>query len=71
MFGNAAFLNLGGFSIEDYTPKNRDLIQNKGVLINTIPSDDFGLYIGLEVKQDILGNPIVGLPDLGAIEIQQ
>jgi hypothetical protein len=35
-----------------------------------IPKDKKGLYIGIKVEKDILGTPINGLPDMGAIEIK-
>lgn len=70
MFGDASFRNTGGFSIEDYIPQNQELIKDKGKSIRKLPNDQIGLYLGLEMTEDILGNPIVGLPDVGAIEIQ-
>ena len=42
--------------------------QNKGQKIENIPDDQIGLVLGLQVQKDILGNPIVGNPDMGAIE---
>ena len=71
VYGDAKFINAGGFNIEDYTPTNIDLIKNKGIEIPQIPGDEIGLIVGLKVDKDILGNPIVGKPDLGAIEIIQ
>ena len=70
IIGLAEFKNAGGHKIEDYIPSNRGLIKNGGIKINQLKADRKGLYTGLEVKKDILGNPIKGLPDLGAIEIQ-
>jgi hypothetical protein len=61
---------LGGSKIKDYIPTNHHLIKNKGISIPNIPEDKRGLFIGLNVKKDILGNRIKGLPDLGAIELQ-
>jgi len=69
MFGDADFNNAGGTLIEDYIPNNSGLIRNKGIIIQTIPNDQNGLYLGLEMTKDILGNPITGQPDMGAIEI--
>ena len=45
------------------------MIKNKGIEIPLIPNDNIGLIVGLQAKKDILSNPIVGKPDLGAIEI--
>ena len=70
IIGNPKFKNPGGIEIEDYIPTNKSLIKNKGIEIPYIPNDEKGLFTGLEVQTDILGNPITGKPDLGAIEIQ-
>jgi hypothetical protein len=70
IYGNPKFSNLGGSKIKDYIPTNHHLIKNKGISIPNIPEDKRGLFIGLNVKKDILGNRIKGLPDLGAIELQ-
>ena len=71
IFGNPEFYKAGGNEINNYLARNTALIANKGTAIYKIPGDEIGLKIGLEVKGDILGNPIVGLPDLGAIEITE
>ena len=68
-FGNSQFSNKGGQNIQDYIPKNINLIKNKGIKIHNILNDTIGLFKGLELDFDILGNKITGLPDLGAIEI--
>ena len=68
-FGNSQFSNKGGQNIHDYIPKNINLIKNKGIKIQNISNDTIGLFKGLELEFDILGNKITGLPDLGAIEI--
>ena len=62
-------VNKGGQNIHDYIPKNINLIKNKGIKIQNISNDTIGLFKGLELEFDILGNKITGLPDLGAIEI--
>ncbi len=67
IFGNPKFVNTGGVEIKDYIPKNVDLIKNKGIRIESLPNDSIGLFIGLSVEHDILGNEIMDLPDLGAI----
>ncbi len=69
LFGNANFENGGGEKISNYIPLNNKLIKDKGVIINKIYNDSTGLIGGLDVKFDILGNKIIDLPDLGAIEI--
>ena len=68
--GDAKFTNKIGSAIEDFIPQNSLLIKNKGIAIMPIPGDKKGLFIGLKVEQDILGNKIIGLPDMGAIEIK-
>ena len=40
----------------------------KGFIKNII-NDSIGIRIGLDIERDILGNKIVNLPDIGAIEI--
>ena len=69
IIGDPLFQNLGGRNIVDYYPNNIDLIKNKGVRIKNIINDSIGIRIGLEIERDILGNKIVNLPDIGAIEI--
>ena len=54
---------------EDYIPHNIELIRDQGIHIEKLAGDDVGLRIGLDVKEDFLGFPIIGKPDLGAIEI--
>jgi len=66
--GDPLFTRNGGAAMADYTPLNVTLVKDRGVLPKPVPGDSVGLRIGLAVKQDILGNPIIGLPDLGAIE---
>jgi hypothetical protein len=69
LFGDPGFAHAGGLKLEDYVPHNAALVKNRGVRLAKIPGDDIGLTVGLEVERDILGHPIVGLPDLGAIEL--
>ena len=69
LFGNANFKNGGGEKISNYIPLNNKLIKDKGVVINNIYNDSIGLKGGLNVEFDILGNKIIDLPDLGAIEL--
>ncbi|QEK53105.1 right-handed parallel beta-helix repeat-containing protein [Pedobacter aquae] len=71
LYGDAGFVNKGGFKLEDYIPTNSSLIKNKGITIKKINGDAIGLEVGLAVKYDILGNKITGKPDLGAIELKK
>ena len=66
--GDPGFANEGGSDAEDYEAFFFENIRDKGVPIEKIPGDAIGLRIGLEVTEDFFGNPIVGLPDLGAVE---
>lgn len=67
--GDPAFVRPGGDRIEDYVPQATELVRDRGMKIPRIPGDEIGLMLGLEVRTDILGRPIVGVPDLGAIEL--
>lgn len=67
--GDAKFRNKQGININDFTPTLKALIKDKGITVPLIEKDSAGLFIGLEIENDILGNPITGLPDLGAIEL--
>lgn len=69
-YGNVNFKNNAGQSPSAFTPLNKDLIENKGIEIEALPQDSIGLVYGLQLKQDILGNPIQGKPDIGAIEVE-
>jgi len=68
-FGDAKFNSLGGSNVSDYVPQNKKLIKNRGIEIQKIINDSIGLFLGLKVEKDILGNKIIGKPDMGAIEI--
>lgn len=68
MIGDPGFANEGGVTPEDYVAYFFENIKDKGIPIEKIPGDSVGLRIGLEVTEDFFGNPIVGLPDLGAVE---
>ncbi len=70
IIGDPQFVNVKGKVSKDFIPQNRALIKDKGIEIPNISGDNKGLYIGLKVKQDILGNKIKGLPDIGAVEIK-
>lgn len=69
LIGDPEFFSAGGLNLADYLPRNAALVKDRGVRIAALPRDEIGLTIGLAVEHDILGRPIVGLPDLGAIEL--
>lgn len=69
ILGDPQFMNPGGTDPADYLPINHELITDAGIEISPLPGDAVGLRIGLKPTLDILGNPIRGLPDLGAIEL--
>lgn len=69
MFGDPQFKNAGSFTAEDYIPQNIELIKDRGIQIEKLPGDEIGLTVGLKVEKDFFGNPVTGLPDLGAVEI--
>lgn len=68
--GDPEFKNKYGNTLIDFVPGNEKLIRDNGMEISKIPGDSIGLRMGLKLDYDILGNPIKGKPDLGAIEIQ-
>ena len=68
-YGDPLFANAGGLNPGDYIPSARALIEEQGIAIENLPGDDIGLRIGFEVTEDFFGNPILGQPDMGAIEI--
>ena len=63
------YTNAGGKLAADYIPRNKSVIKDKGVMIGKLPGDEIGLKGGLQVDSDFFGKPIVGKPDIGAIEI--
>jgi hypothetical protein len=67
---NPQFRNPGGLDPADYIPANREAVKNRGIRIERIPGDSAGVKGGLDVAQDFFGNPIAGLPDMGAIEMK-
>ncbi|MEJ8819172.1 right-handed parallel beta-helix repeat-containing protein [Lacibacter sp. H407] len=69
MYGDPLFKNKGSVQLKDYVPANTKLILNKGISVQHIPNDSIGIRVGLKVQHDILGNPIQGKPDMGAIEL--
>ncbi len=69
MVGDPRFKKPGGLETKDYIPRNTALVKDKGRVISRLEGDEVGLRIGLEVKEDFFGNPIVGKPDIGAVEV--
>ena len=67
--GDPEFVLTDAMKIADFRPTNVGLVADRGIAVEPIPGDSLGLPGGLAVKHDILGHPIDGLPDLGAIEI--
>jgi len=64
------FRNPGGLKPQDYFPANTKGIKDRGIRIQKIPGDPVGLRIGLAETKDVFGNPIRGLPGIGAIELK-
>ncbi len=71
IIGDPGFSNKGGLALTDYAPQNNKLVRNRGIDIVPVPNDRIGLRLGLKAAHDILGNPITGKPDLGAIELPE
>ena len=68
--GDPEFKNAGGVNLSDYVPRNAGLIAGKSIPIRQLPNDKTGLFRGLKMDQDILGQTIIGLPDIGAIQTE-
>lgn len=71
IFGSPEFVNPGGSQIRDYMPTNLALTAGNGIPIHALPGDDIGLFTGLDVDYDILGNKILGKPFMGAIQVAE
>ncbi|MEW6997844.1 right-handed parallel beta-helix repeat-containing protein [Colwelliaceae bacterium BS250] len=71
IIADVQFTNAGGTKVSDYIPLNIKAVANKGIEIPFVVGDKNGLFKGLKVTHDILGNPIVGKPDMGAIELSE
>lgn len=69
VIGDPGFAFTDAMKIGDFRPTNTGLVADRGIMIEPIPGDALGLPGGLAVSHDIIGNPIDGSPDLGAIEI--
>jgi hypothetical protein len=71
IIGDPLFKNPGDLMPKSYTPTNLKIVRNKSITISKIPGDKIGIKIGFEVKKDFFGNPITGIPDIGAIELKR
>lgn len=69
-YGDPAFRNAGGMEVADYLPTNKELVRDGGIQLSKLPGDEIGLFLGLKVETDILGNPVDDTPDFGAFEVQ-
>ncbi len=58
IFGDPKFILAGGLEAIDYLPSNLALIKNKELIIELLPNDKIGLLQSLNLKEDILGNPV-------------
>ncbi|WP_242155646.1 right-handed parallel beta-helix repeat-containing protein [Aestuariivivens sediminis] len=68
LYGDPQFVNKGGIDAQDYVPKNKGLVKNKGIYIPLLPNDTIGLGSALDLKKDLLGRTIQGKPSIGAID---
>jgi len=69
VIGDPGFLLSDDVKIADLRPRNTALVADRGMIIEPLPGDQIGLPGGMSVERDILGNAIVGRPDIGAIEV--
>ena len=67
--GDPMFANTGGLTAEDYIPESGTYVSDQGIVVTNLPGDPIGIIGGLTVTEDYFGNPITGLPDMGAIEM--
>ena len=63
-------MQVTSINILDFYPKNPKLLKDKGIVISKLPNDTIGLFLGLHLQKDLLGNVIKDRPDIGAIEIK-
>ncbi len=69
LYGNPNLANPGGLSDSDYIPSTGAFVEGRGIVVSNIPGDAIGLLNGLAVSEDYFGNAILGLPDIGAVEV--
>lgn len=67
--GDPMFANTGGSNDVDYIPDSGIYVADQGVVVTNLPGDSIGIVGGLIVTEDYFGNPITGLPDMGAVEM--
>ena len=67
--GDPRFPQPGSLRPEDYVPQERELVGNRGLVIQPLPGDEVGLRIGLAVQEDLRGNAVGAIPGLGAIGV--
>ena len=70
LYEDAKISTVTSINILDFYPKNAKSLKNKGIVISKLPNDTLGLFFGLHLQKDILGNVIKNRPDIGAIEIE-
>ena len=64
------YLNAGAPDAGAYKPVNFGQIIDRAINLYNIPGDAMGVAGGFAVSEDFFGNPIVGQPDMGAIEVE-
>lgn len=69
VYGDPRFARPGGADIRDYIPGDGALIHGRGIVVQPVMDDHGPLAAHLTVTHDILGNPVTGVPDLGAIQL--
>jgi hypothetical protein len=67
-FGDPSFKKPGGLSVQDYIPLRSEMIRNKGIRVSDWNMNNTRSSDSLQMKKDILGNPIPAQPSIGAIE---
>ena len=67
--GDPLFANTGGTNAVDYIPNSGTMVADTGIAVTNLPGDTIGIVGGLTVAEDYFGNPVTGLPDMGAIEM--
>ena len=66
--GNPQYINGNGLSPVDYIPQNNNRIIDTSINILPLAGDTVLTPSDLVVTEDYFGNPIIGQPDVGAIE---
>ncbi|HEX7367153.1 MAG TPA: right-handed parallel beta-helix repeat-containing protein, partial [Pelobium sp.] len=68
IIGDPQFLNAQQLNPTGFTPQNKHLFKAKGKPIIEFPYHKIQLNFELKMSHDILGNRIIGLPSIGAIQ---